>query len=44
MAIRIPKATDAGLGREQQRAVNVSQDINASPISLGPNSTNAAIG
>lgn len=44
MAIKIPKATDAGLGREQQRAVNVSQDINASPISLGPNSTNAAIG
>lgn len=35
MAIRIPKATDAGLGREAQRPVNVSQDINASPI--GPN-------
>lgn len=44
MAIRIPKATDAGLGRQQQRAVNVSQDINASPISLDSNSTNAAIG
>ena len=35
MAIRIPKATDAGLGREAQRPVNVTQDINASPI--GPN-------
>ena len=43
MAIKIPKATDAGLGREQQRAVNTGQDINASP--LGPNkfSTSSSI-
>ena len=43
MAIRIPKATDAGLGREQQRPVNTGQDINAAP--LGPNkfSTSSSI-
>lgn len=35
MAIKIPKASDAGLGRQQQRAVNTGQDINASPISSG---------
>lgn len=40
MAIRIPKATDAGLGREAQRPVNVTQDINASPI--GPNNFSVA--
>lgn len=40
MAIKIPKATDAGLGREQQRAVNAGQDINASP--LGPNNFSTA--
>lgn len=40
MAIRIPKATDAGLGREAQRPVNASQDINASPI--GPNNFSVA--
>mgnify|MGYP000214783087 CR=1 FL=1 len=43
MSIKIPKATDAGLGRERQRDVNALQRIDASPISLGPNSTNAAI-
>ena len=40
MAIKIPKATDAGLGREAQRPVNASQDINASPI--GPNNFSVA--
>ena len=35
MAIKIPTANDAGLGREKQRAVNATQDINASPISGG---------
>ena len=44
MAIRIPKATDAGLGREQQRAVNAFQEINASPISNNRFSTANEIG